>query len=286
MSAETVVGYIDLIEHKIPVRNVGRELHASQNLAWLFNSIVHAEDRASQKRAVRGVLLRWAIWNEGEKILGLIEEASARAKISGELAPTRVMPITRDILNRVVRSADRKSAPSEAILATAISALPNNVPYAFDLVHYDAEKKAVRLISMVYGIGMHKDALNQWRNEIATLPSAWARLAQQYYYDIDIEHCEFALIDPLLDDSDEETGVWSIFDLDQLLGKVGIADKVVELQEALWGDLLIRIGDTFADTQGEQVRLMEQEIMQIALRALDYRSAPQVQILTPGDASH
>ena len=286
MSAETVVGYIDLIEHKIPVRNVGRELHASQNLAWLFNSIVHAEDRASQKRAVRDALLRWAIWNEGEKFFALIEEASARVKVSGDTAPTRVMPITRDILNRVVSSADRKSAPSEAILATAISALPNNVPYAFDLVHYDAEKKALRLISMVYGIGMHKDALNQWRNEIATLPSAWARLAQQYYYDIDIEHCEFALIDPLLDDSDEETGVWSIFDLDQLLGKAGIADKVVELQEALWGDLLIQIGDTFADTQGEQMRLMEQEIMQIALRALDYRSAPQVQILTPGDASH
>ena len=281
MSAETVVGYIDLIEHKIPVRNVGRELHASQNLAWLFNSIAHAEDRDSQKRAVRDVLLRWAIWNEGEKILALIEEASARSNVSADTAPTRAMPITRDILNRVVRSADRKSAPSEAILATAISALPNNVPYAFDLVHYDAEKKALRLISMVYGIGMHKDALNQWRNEIATLPSAWARLAQQYYYDIDIEHCEFALIDPLLDDSDEETGVWSIFDLDQLLGKVGIADKVVELQEALWGDLLIRIGDTFADAQGEQVRLMEQEIIEIALRALDSRSAPQVQVLMP-----
>ena len=71
MSAETVVGYIDLIEHKVPVRNVGRELHASQNLAWLFNSIVHAEDRASQKRAVRDALLRWAIWNEGEKFFAL-----------------------------------------------------------------------------------------------------------------------------------------------------------------------------------------------------------------------
>lgn len=150
-------------------------------------------------------------------------------------------------------------------------------------MHYDAEKKALRLISMVYGIGMHKDALNQWRNEIVTLPSAWARLAQQYYYDIDIEHCEFALIDPLLDDSDDETGVWSIFDLDQLLGKAGIADKVVELQEDLWGDLLVQIGDTFADTQGEQVRLMEQEIIEIALKALDSRSAPQVQVLMPGD---
>lgn len=284
MFAETVVGYIDLIEHKIPVRNVGRELYASQNLAWLFNSIAHAEDRVRQKCAVRDVLLRWAIWNEGEKIFALIEEASARAKVSDDTAPTRAMPITRDIFNRVVNSVDRKSAPDEAILATATSALPKNAPYAFDLVHYDAEKKALRIISMIYCISMHKDALDQWRKEVATLPSAWARLARQYY-DIDIEHCEFALIDPLLDDSDEETGVWSIFDLDQLLGKAGIADKVVALQEGLWGDLLIRIGDTFADTQSEQAQLLEQELMEIALKALDSRSAPQAQILTPGNTS-
>ncbi|PJO49367.1 hypothetical protein CQ054_19920 [Ochrobactrum sp. MYb29] len=284
MSAETVVGYINLIEHKIPVRNVGRELRASQNLAWLFNSIANAEDRAIQKRAVRTVLLRWALWNEGEKILSLIEEASAHAKVSGDIAQTHAMPITRDILNRIVSSADRKSAPGEAILATATSALPNNAPYAFDLVHYDAEKKALRMISMVYCISMHKDALDRWRNEVATLPSALARLARQYY-DIDIEHCEFALIDPLLDDSDEETGVWSIFDLDQLLGKAGIANRGVALQEDLWGDLLIRIGDTFADTQSEQAQLMEQELMEIALEALDSVTVPQVQILKPDDMS-
>ena len=282
MSVETVVGYIELIEHKIPVRNVGRELRASQNMAWLFNSIANAEDRASQKRAVRDVLLRWALWNEGEKILSLIEEASAHAKVSGDITQTRAMPITRDILNRIVSSTDRKSAPGEAILATAASALPNNAPYAFDLVHYDSEKKALSMISMVYGIGMHKDALDQWRNEVTTLPSALARLARQYY-DIDIEHCEFALIDPLLDDSDEETGVWSIFDLDQLLGKAGIADKVVALQEDLWGDLLRRIGDTFADTQSEQGQLMEQELMEIALEALNSGAVPQTQILKPGD---
>lgn len=129
---------------------------------------------------------------------------------------------------------------------------------------------------------MHKDALDQWRNEVATLPSALARLARQYY-DIDIEHCEFALIDPLLDDSDEETGVWSIFDLDQLLGKAGIADQVVALQEGLWGDLLRRIGDTFADTQSEQAQLMEQELMEIALEALNSGAAPQTQILKLGD---
>ncbi|HHV70384.1 MAG TPA: hypothetical protein GXX48_22550, partial [Ochrobactrum intermedium] len=67
------------------------------------------------------------------------------------------------------------------------------------------------------------------------------------------------------------------------LGKAGIADKVVALQEDLWGDLLNRIGDTFADTQSERAQLMEQELMEIALEALNSGVAPQTQILKPGD---
>ena len=284
MSAETVIGYIDLIEHKIPARNFRRELHASQHRTRLLNSIIEADDRASQKRAVRDVLLKWAIWNEGEKILGLIEEASGRMMVSVDTRPSHTMLITRDIFDSVVKSVARKPASAEAVLAIATSALQVG-PYAFDLVHYDAEKKRLRVFSIVYGVGWCEDTLDRWRNEIGALPSVWSRLAQQYY-GIDIDHCEFALIDPLLDDSDQETGVWAIFDLDPLFGKDGIADKVVELQEALRGELLIQIGDTFADTQIEQIQLMEQEIIKIALEAFDSGSAPRVQILKPGCTSH
>lgn len=279
MFAETVIGYIDLIEHKIPVRNFKQELNASLHLSWLFHRIEQAHDRDSRKRAVRDVLLRWAIWNEGEKIFGHIEEASARAKVSGNTAPAYPMPITRDALNHVIESVASKSAPAKTDIEIAASALPAR-PYAFDLLDYDAEKKQLRVLSMVYGISVHKDTLCQWRNEVSAMPSALARLASQYY-GIDIEQYEFALIDPLLSESQRKDGVWALADLDSLVGKGGIAEKVLGVQEALREELIIWLGDTFAKTEDEQARLIDEEIAKIAVEALDSVTVPRTQILKP-----
>lgn len=281
MFAETVIGYIDLIEHKIPVRNFGRELNASLYLSWLFHGIDRADDRASQKLAARGILLRWAIWNEGEKILGLIEEASARVNISHDNGPTRSMPVTRDMLNHVIASVASKSAPAKTDIEIAAAALPSR-SYAFDLLHYDAEKKRLLMLSMVYGISVHKDTFDHWRTTASNAPSMWGRLAQQYY-GIDIDDCAFALIDPLLDESRIEEGIWALTDLDRLIGKDGIAEKVLGAQEALREELIIWLGDTFAKTEAEQARLIDAEIAKIAFEALDGVSEPQTQILKPDD---
>nr|WP_313708944.1 hypothetical protein [Brucella intermedia] len=283
MFAETVIGYIDLIEHKIPVRSFKQELNASLHLSWLFHRIDQAHDRDSRKRAVRDVLLRWAIWNEGEKIFGHIEEASARAKISGDASPTRSMLITRDTLNHVIESVASKSAPAKTDIDIAASALPAR-PYAFDLLDYDAEQKQLRVLSMVYGVSVHKDTLCQWRATASNTPSMWGRLASQYY-GIDIEQYEFALIDPLLDESQTEEGIWALADLDRLLGVPGVAKKALNVQEALREELIVGLGDTFAKTEDEQARLIDKEIARIALEAIGSRSAPQVQILTPDNAS-
>lgn len=282
MFAETVIGYIDLIEHKIPVRNFGRELNASLHLSWLFHRIDRADDRQSQKLEARDTMLRWAIWNQGEKILGLIEEASARMKISGDTGPTRSMPITRDTLNHVIESVASKSAPARTDIEIATAALPAR-PYAFDLLHYDAKKKRLQLICMTYGISAHNDALCQWRKEVSTTIPVLARLASQYY-GIEIAQCEFALIDPLLSESQREDGVWALADLDSLVGKGGIAEKVLGVQEALRKELIIWLGDTFAKTEDEQAQLIDEEIAKIAVEALDRMSAPQAQIIKPGDA--
>ncbi|MDT6941801.1 hypothetical protein RI570_16980 [Brucella pseudogrignonensis] len=114
------------------------------------------------------------------------------------------MPITRDTLNHVTESVASKSAPAKTDIEIAASALPTK-PYAFDLLDYDAEQKQLRLLSMVYGVSVHKDTLCQWRNEVSAMPSALTRLASQYY-GIDIEQYEFALIDPLLNESQTEEG--------------------------------------------------------------------------------
>lgn len=284
MFAETVVGYIDLIEHKIPVRSFKQELNASLHLSWLFHRIDQAHDRDSRKRAVRDVLLRWAVWNEGEKIFGHIEEASARVKVSGDTAPARSMPITRDTLNHVIESVASKSAPAKTDIDIAASALPAR-PYAFDLLDYDAEQKQLRVLSMVYGVSVHKDTLCQWRATASNTPSMWGRLASQYY-GIDIEQYEFALIDPLLDESQTEEGIWALADLDRLLGVPGVAKKALNVQEALREELIVGLGDTFAKTEAEQARLIDKEIAKIAIEAIDSASLPQAQILTPGAVSH
>lgn len=278
MFAETVIGYIDLIEHKIPQRSYTRELNAALHLSWLLHRIDQAHDRDTQKRVARDVLLRWAIRNEGEKIIGLIEEASARLRISDHTGPTRAMPITRDTLNHVIESVAPKSVPAMSI-EIAASALPTK-PYAFDLVDYDAEKKRLLMFSIVYGIYAHKDALCQWRIEASATAPILARLAQQYY-DIDIEQCEFALIDPLLNESPREKGIWALADLDRLIGKTGIAEKALDVQEALREELIIWLGDTFAETEAEQARLIDEEIAKIAVETLDKMSTPKIQILTP-----
>lgn len=102
MFAETVVGYIDLIENKIPQRSYTRELNAALHLSWLFHQIDQPPDRASQKRALSAQICRWTLWNKGEKIVGLIEEALARVKVSDDKEPRRLMPIMRDKFNHVV----------------------------------------------------------------------------------------------------------------------------------------------------------------------------------------
>jgi len=283
MFAETVIGYIDLIEHKIPVRSFKQELNAALHLSWLFHRIDQAHDRQSQKLAARDTLLRWAIWNEGEKIFGHIEEASARAKVSGDVAPARSMPITRDTLNHVTESVASKSAPAKTDIDIAASALPAR-PYAFDLLDYDAEQKQLRVLSMVYGVSVHKDTLCQWRAAASNTPSMWGGLASQYY-GIDIEQYEFALIDPLLDESQTEEGIWALADLDRLIGVPGIAKKALNVQEALREELIIWIGDTFAKTEAEQARLIDKEIAKIAVEAIDSASLPQAKILTPDNAS-
>ncbi|NKC22404.1 hypothetical protein HED50_09355 [Ochrobactrum oryzae] len=139
------------------------------------------------------------------------------------------------------------------------------------------------MFSMVYGIYAHKNALCQWRIEASTTAAILARLASQYY-DIDIEQCEFALIDPLLNESPREKGIWALADLDRLIGAPGIAGKVLDVQEALREELIIWLGDTFAETEAEQAQLIDEEIAKITVEALDKMSMPRIQILWPDNS--
>ncbi|MBB4096115.1 hypothetical protein [Brucella pecoris] len=281
MFAETVIGYIDLIEHKIPHRSYTRELNAALHLSLCFHLIDRAHDRSSQKRALSEQICRWALWNKGEKIIGLMEEAVAKAavKVQRDFRSSRSMPLTRDTFSNVIESVASKSLVDENDIDRSASELPAG-PYTFELMFYEQERTRLRVFSLIYGVSAHKRALDQWRIEASTASALWGRLAQQYY-GIDIDHYEFVLIDPLLSESQPEEGVWALSDLDGLLGIPEIAEKVLGVQEALREELIIWLGDTFAKTVEEQARLIGEEIAKMAVEALDSKSGPEIQILTP-----
>ena len=281
MFAETVIGYIDLIEHKFPQRSYKRELNAALHLSLCFHLIDRAHDRSSRKRDLSEQIFRSTLWNNGEKIIGLIEEAVAKAavKVQRDFRSSRSMPLTRDTFNDVIESVASKSLADENDTDRSVSELPTD-PYTFELVSYEQGRKCLRVLSLIYGISGHKRALDQWRSEASIMSSLSVRLAQQYY-DIDIDHCEFALIDPLLLESQAEEGIWALADLDCFTGRTGVAEKVLNAQKTLRKELINGLGDIFAKTEAEQARLIDEKIAQMALESLDRMSRPAVQILTP-----
>ncbi|MBQ0709629.1 MULTISPECIES: hypothetical protein [Brucella/Ochrobactrum group] len=278
MFAETVIGYIDLIENKIPQRSYTRELNAALHLSLCFHMIDRAHDRSSQKRALSEQICRWALWNKGEKIISLIEEAVVKASFK-DLRSSHSMPLTRDTFNNVIESVASKSPADENDTNRRALELPAD-PYAFELIVYEQERRRLRVFSLIYGISAHKRALDQWRIEASNTSALWGRLAQQYY-GVDIDHYEFALIDPLLSESQRDAGIWALSDLDRLIGAPGIAEKIMDVQKALREELIIWLGDTFAETEAEQALLIDEKIAKIAVEALDQMPVPKVQILTP-----
>ena len=278
MFAETVIGYIDLIENKIPQRSYKRELNAALHLSLCFHLIDRAHDRSSQKRALSEQIFRYALWNKGEKIIGLIEEAVVKASFK-DLRSSHSVPLTRDTFNNVIETIASKSPADENDIDRSALELPAG-PYTFELMFYEQERTRLRVFSLIYGVSAHKRALDQWRIEASNTSALWGRLAQQYY-GVDIDHYDFALIDPLLSESQCEKGIWALSDLDSLIGKDGIAEKVLGVQEALREELIIWLGDTFAETEAEQALLIDEKIAKIAVEALDQMPVPKVQILTP-----
>ncbi|KAB2676835.1 hypothetical protein [Brucella tritici] len=280
--SQTVIGYIDLIEHKFPQRSYKRELNAALHLSLCFHLIDRAHDRSSRKRDLSEQIFRYAVWNKGEKIIGLIEEALAKATVKTgfkDLRSSHSMPLTRDTFNSVIETTASKSPADETDIDRSALEFPTG-PYTFELMFYEQERRCLRVFSLIYGISAHKGALDQWRIETSTASALWGRLAQQYY-GIDVEQCEFALIDPLLSQSQGQDRVWALADLDRLIGAPGVAEKVLGVQDALREELVIWLGDTFAKTEEEQARLIDEEIAKMAVEALDQMPTPKIQILTP-----
>src|SRR5690554_5381180 len=220
MFAETIIGYIDFVKNKFPLRNFEREANVSLNLALLLHSIDCAPDRKSKKRELRDLILPYSLWNEGEKIIGVIEEAMAKEpEASKIIQPPRPGLLTRDTFNHVIESIATKATLSQIDVSRIRQELPTG-PYAFDLLVYKPEQNRLCCIHMLYGVAVQKGALGRWHGETIFAAPLWDRLGRQYF-GIEGARCEFALIDPLLEDSHVEDGIFALADLDRLFGKPG-----------------------------------------------------------------
>lgn len=165
-----MIGYIDLIENKIPQRSYTCELNAALHLSLCFHMIDRAHDRSSQKRALSEQIFRYALWNKGEKIISLIEEAVVRASFK-DLRSSHFMPLTRDTCNNMIESVASKSLSDESDIDRRGLELPAG-PYAFELIVYEQEHRRFRVFSLIYGINAHKRALDQWRIEYLSIVGA------------------------------------------------------------------------------------------------------------------
>jgi len=232
MFAETIIGYIDFVKNKFPLRNFEREANVSLNLALLLHSIDCAPDRKSKKRELRDLILGYSLWNEGEKIIGVIEEAMAKEpEASKVIQPPRPGLLTRDTFNHVIESIATKATLSQIDVSRIRQELPTG-PYAFDLLVYEPEQNRLRCIHMLYGVAAQEGALGRWYRDTTFAAPVWDRLGRQYF-GIEDARYEFALIDPLLDDSLVDHNIWALADLDKLIGKPGLADKALNVQDAL-----------------------------------------------------
>ncbi|GGA82120.1 hypothetical protein GCM10011385_40430 [Nitratireductor aestuarii] len=285
MFAETIIGYIDFVKNKIPLRNFEREANVSSNLALLLHSIDYAQDRASKKRELCDLITRYSLWNEGEKIIGVIEEAMVNGQDTAgkEIQLSRPQPLTRDTFEHVIDSVATKATLSEIDVPRIRQELPPG-PYAFDLLIYEPEQNRLRAIHMLYGVAAQEGALGKWYGEATFGACLWDRLGRQYF-GIEDALCEFALIDPLLNDSLVEDGIWALADLDRLIGKPGLADKALNVQEALREEVTLWLGDVFAKSQADQERLIDEAFVEIALQAIDSLHKPNYRILTPRSES-
>lgn len=281
MFAETVIGHINLYEQQTRKRSHWREFNSEFYLRLSFREINSVHDKDGLKRGLSEKIFRCALWNEGEKIISLIEAGMSKERVKGQedYCDCCSIPLTRDAFSNVIKSiASNSSKQNQDKGRNALE--PPAGPYAFDLAIHQREQRRVSVFSLIYGISARRDALDQWRSEASIMSSLSVRLAQQYY-DIDIDHCEFALIDPLLLESQVEEGIWALADLDCLAGRTGVAEKVLNAQKTLRKELIKGLGDIFAETEAEQARLIDEEVAKIAVEALDQMPTSKIQILTP-----
>ncbi len=227
MPENSPIGHVILMKNEVPRRHPGRGLNAALQLGEIHNRI-NKQKHDFQITERVDEYFRYAVWSEGEKIIGYLESIISVAD-ERTSTTTSGIPISARIVDQLTgvlsQEPDCKKFQRPSLTPTYLSG-----GFAFDLIVYDKQQKCLRYIHIAYGIGAERNALIQYEEDKAKLAGLLPRLAAQYF-GVEIERTEFVIIDPLLSETKYLEGVWTLHDLDQLTGRPGTAQHALEIQK-------------------------------------------------------
>ncbi|KAB2793773.1 hypothetical protein F9K96_00950 [Brucella anthropi] len=280
MPENSPIGHVILMNNEVPRRHPGRGLNASLQLSQLHNRINKQKcDLQNTERVDE--YFRYAIWSEGEKIIGYLESIISVAD-ERTSTTTSGIPISSSSMRKLVGAL---SEEAEGIMHYQPSLTPTYLSggFAFDLIVYDKQQKCLRYIYIAYGIGAERIALIQYEEDKARLAGFLPRLAAQYF-GVEIERTEFVIIDPLLSETKYLEGVWALHDLDQLTGRPGTAQHALEIQRQQRHMLSFWFSNSISTDETEQHRKIDSIINRLALEELTRAKPLHFHTLVPDQA--
>lgn len=159
------------------------------------------------------------------------------------------IPISRTIVDHVAAALLSNQAPGDSQRHLTSNFLSGG--FAADLILYEQHLKKLRYVYLAYGLGLNRDAMNEWRTEQEVLSGVLPRLAG-HYFGVEIDKSEFVIIDPLLSETKVRESIWSLNDLDQLTEIPGSAKQVLEIQRRQRQMLGLWFGKSLAKDEEEQ----------------------------------
>ncbi|MEE9924270.1 hypothetical protein [Brucella anthropi] len=280
MPENSPIGHVILMKNEVPRRHPGRGLNAALQLSELHNRI-KKQERDLQNTERVDEYFRYAIWSEGEKIIGFIESMISATDERTSTSRSGIPILSRSVVQLAAvlsQEPECNKFQGPSLTTTHLSG-----GFAFDLIVYDKQQKCLRYIHIAYGIGAERNALIQYEEDKAKLAGFLPRLAAQYF-GVEIERTEFVIIDPLLSETKYLDGVWALHDLDQLTGRSGTAQHVLEIQRQQRHMLSFWFSNSISTDETEQHRKIDSIINRLALEELTRAKPLHFHTLVPDQA--
>lgn len=277
MPENSPIGHVILMKNEVPRRHPGRGLNASLQLSEPHNRI-NKQERDLQSTERVDEYFRYAIWSEGEKIIGFIESMISATDERTSTSTSGIPVLSRSVDQLAAVLSQEPECNNFQRPSLTPSYLSGG--FAFDLIVYDKQQKCLRYIHIAYGIGDDRNALIQYEEDKVKLAGFLPRLAAQYF-GVEIERTEFVIIDPLLSETKYLEGVWALHDLDQLTGRPGTAQHALEIQKRQRNMLSLWFSNSISTDETEQHRKIDSIINRLALEELTRAKPLYFETLVP-----